>query len=532
MEEAPVARPLTERLEQIVKPISEKEPAGVDVTYEDSFQNLKNEINKIGSASGGAEFDQIVSLAMRILSEQSKDLNAAGYLALGLCRTDGWNGVAEGFAAVRLLSETFWEDLFPLKRRMAARKNTMQFVVERLGEWMELNQPSPPDREAVAWTLEEVEALQSFAMEEMADDAPAFSLVLRVLRDNLRRLPDPAEVARKAEEEARKAAEAREAAASAPAGDGAPGAGAAPVIAPGGAVDIKSSAEAAQLVYRLAAQLREQNAYDPLAHRLVRVMRFGILQALPPAEGGKTRVEPPPRERRQALAGMLEQGKFEVLAKSGEDALLEQGMHFWLDLQRLVAGALAALGAPAKAAHLAVVEEAASLARRLPGLERLTFADGTPFADPVTADWLAEIAASGEGGGEGGERDEELTAHLEEAKKLAAGGDIGKAVRTLSVDGRGPRAAFQRRLAAADLCFKAGRPEVAAPIVEALDEVVQRHQLESWEPGLAVAALRLMHRAYEALEAKAPPADKPAYRQRGEAAFARMCRVDPAAALG
>jgi type VI secretion system protein VasJ len=530
MEEAPAARPLTQRLESILAPISDKEPVGVDVTYEDSFQQLKAEINKIGSASGGADFDRIVELAMRILKDQSKDLNAASYLALGLCRVDGWKGIAEGFGAVRHLTVTFWEDLFPLKRRMAARRNTMQFVVERLGEWMELNPPGPQDRDAIVWALEEVEALQAFAMAEMGDDAPAFSLVLRLLRDNLRRLPDPAEVARKAEE-ARKNAEAQQAATPSPAGDGAPGA--APAAAGGMEVpDLKSSDDAARLVNRIAAQLRQQNEYDPLAFRLTRVMRFGILDAIPPNENGKTLVEPPEKERRQALAGFLEQGNYPLLVSEGEVALLERGMHFWLDLQRLVASGLEALGFPGKAAHRAVLDETANLIRRVPGLAKLRYNDGTPFADPVTMDWLAGIAASGEGGGSGGgEQDEALEADLQEAKKLAAGGDVAKAVRTLSVDGSAPRAAFRRRLAAADLCFKAGRPDVARPMLEALDEAITRFRLDEWEPHLAVSALRLLHRCYEAIEAKATTADKPGWRQQGDSVFGRICRIDPAEAM-
>ncbi len=527
MSDAATERTLTALLEAIQTPISESEPAGVDVTYEDSFQQLKGQVNEIGSASGGADYERMIDLASRILTDQSKDLNAACYLAIAKSRMEGWHGVAEGFGAVRTLSEAFWEDLYPVKRRMAARRNAIQFLVERLGDWMELNLPSPQDRDNVVWATEEVEALQEFAAAEMGDEAPAFSLVLRILRDHLRKLPDPEAAAAEAQ--------------AAPAGGDGEAAGSVDGVAPSstsvppaqGVGEITSEDDVARAIVKSAAFLRAQNAYSASAFRLVRLLRFGDLTDLPPTEGNKTFMEGPTSQRREALDGMLQRGEFPDLLPAVEEAFLEVPLHFWLDLQRLAATALGGLGAPARPAYEAVVAESLSLYQRLPGIVKLTFADGTPFASPITQSWFEELSAATGASGDVpvGEIDEDLEEDLTTAKRLADEGKLADAMRALSPVGLTRRAAFQRRLHSADICFKAGRPEVARPILEDLDHQVEVHGLEGWEPGLVLRLLHHLLRCHEALESAAPDHEKAAWGDRRQAVFQRICRLDPAAGV-
>lgn len=511
------------------EPIPGDAPAGIDVAYEESFQSLKTEINHLGSATGSADYEKIVALGTRILTEQSKDLTAACYLALGLTRTEGYAGLARGLAVVRNLMEAFWDDLYPVARRMRARQNALLFMIERTGDWLAQHKATPDDREAIEAAMAEIEALQAFTMEHMGEDAPAFSGLMRTLREALRRLPAPEPEA--PPEPDKPAATSEPAPASSSPSASQTSSTSAPGPSAPGTQEAVSASDAGRVVLRAAAALREANPLDPIAFALVRAVRWGGLHQLPPNESGKTRIPEPPAPRRQALATMLASGNVDTLAREAEVSFQAPPFHFWLDGQRLLAEALGQLGAPAKPALAVVREQAGALIERLPGLAALTFQDGTPFADPMTADWLASLAASGDGAARPAD-DEALADDLAAAREQLAGGDLASALRTLDAPGAAPSERARRRLAAAELCFKGNRADVARPLLDALDETVRAHGLDAWDPAFALDVLRLRHRTLVALTAAAPAAAKPALKEQADAAFERLCRLDPAAALG
>lgn len=528
--EPAVERSETELMQAVRAPFEGSNPAGIDVAYEDSFQQLKAEIDKIGSASGAADYDQIADSGIHILTNQSKDLTAACYLSIGLFRTRKWPGVVDGVAVCRILVEDYWETMYPALRRMRARKNALQFLTERLADWIEQNPPGPMDRENVEWVTEEVQTLQAKTTELMAEEAPAFSLVQRLLRDALRKLPAP----KSAEEPT--ASSATDAAPVSTSSDQAssPSASATPSSAPSADVgEVKSSADAVRVVAKVVEYLREQQPYDPVAFRLMRAIRFGQLTQLPPAEGGKTKIQPPIPQRIAALNTMLEQGNHEVLAREAEVSFQQSPFHFWLDLQRFLATALENLGTPAKAAYDAVVFEAANLQKRFPGLAQLTFQDGTPFADAATKDWLVEISAGSSEAAVSSKAKApaDLEEDLQNARARVMEGDLTSAIRILESGISSESSRFERRLAAAELCLRGNRPDAARSILEGLDEMIRRYELNVWAPELAFDALRLYLRALNALMSNAPNPDKPILKKQADDIFERLCQIDPAGAL-
>ncbi|MFT2542654.1 type VI secretion system domain-containing protein, partial [Escherichia coli] len=64
--------------------------------------------------------------------------------------------------------------------------------------------------------------------------------------------------------------------------------------------------------------------------------------------------------------------------------------HFWLDIQWYLHQALAKAGAPWDRWTAVIRQDLALLLERLPGLENLAWNDGTPFADEVTRNWIAQ----------------------------------------------------------------------------------------------------------------------------------------------
>ncbi len=507
---------LSPLLEAIRQPISEDEPCGGKVTYDEDFQQLKAQINNIESATGEVDYDEIVALAGKILTEKSKDLNAAAYLGLGLTRQQGVAGVAEGIAASRLIVETFWDDLYPAARRMAGRRNALQFLTDRLRDGLDGHRSVEADRAPLTRAQKDLEALQAFCMEAMGEHAPAFSSLASNLKKAIGRLPD----LEKEKASEKKAPEQ-------------------PSAAPG---EVQSAAEARQAVTRAVSYLREQEDPDPLPYRLLRVLRWGRLEEEPPHENGATRIEAPLEQRRTYLAGLAAKGEHETLVEEAEVSFQQAPFHFWLDLQRLLDGALEALGEPYAPLREAVREETALLVHRLPGLPALAFRDGTPFADPLTQEWIETqvrplLSAGGAAAGApsaGGEEENPLEEQYRTAQQQLAGGDLSGALATLRAGAAGeasPQARFRRRLYAAGLCLNGGRPAVARPLLEGLDEDIARHALDAWDPPLALEVWTQLHTCHHALLRSASNAEKQAHRARADEVFEKLCRLDAAHAL-
>lgn len=519
------AAPYSPLVEALLEPISDDAPCGTEVRYDDDFMALKNQINLIGSVTGEADYDEIVELGEKILKDKSKDLTTVTYLALGLTRTKGLAGMAEGIVATHALVERFWEDVHPSKP--VRRRNALQFLADHLKEWIQHHsgKPTEADREPLEVAQNTLQELQSFTMEALEDKAPALSGLASELKRLIRKLPDP-----EPEPDAEGEGEASP-------GDGEGRAPAARAAVPG---EIDSASDAGSVVLKAARFLREEKLANAIPYRLVRTVRWGMLVNVPPSENGTTRIEPPLEQRRTYLKGLLEKGDYQTLVEEAEASFQQNPFHFWLDLQRFTVASLDALGKPYEDARDAVLQEAAFLMHRLPGLASLTFSDGTPFADPLTVDWLEnEVAAAGGGGGAAGgrgasEQQDALEEQYQAARKMLGGGDLSGALEELqngaASDGSKEQA-FRRRLYAAELCLKGDRSEVARPLLERLDDDVERHALAEWNPRLALTVWSDLYTCYNVMLRQANEAEKQDYAQRAEQTFEKISRLDAGYAL-
>ena len=525
-------------LQQLKAPISEDQPAGDSVTYDDDFQKLKTQINEIGAASGEASYETIVKLARRILTEKSKDLRAAGYLVIGAAREHGAEGMAEAIAAVRLLIDTYWEELYPAKRRMRGRGSALQFISDRLGDWIETSKFEPSDREALVSARDDLKAIQDFGLKEMGEHAPAFSGLNKVLERAIRKLPEPEpepdpEAESAAEEEASDEEAADQSAASESRSQ--------PRPQPGAPSEITSESDASEAIAKVAAFLRKEDATSPTPYRLMRAMRWGVLRKDPPNDNGKTRIPAPREQRRTFLNNLLKQGDYERLLEEGESSFQSGAFHLWLDLQRLVASALEALGKPYAVAHEAVAADTALLVNRLPGLTSLTFADGTPFADPLTVDWIETqvqpmLGGEGDSSGGGASADGQMAAaqQYEEARKTLGSGDLAAALEIMrdgAAQDTSQKETFHRQLYVATLCLKGGQPAIAQPLLDDLDAAIERHAIDAWDPPLALEVWTHRCQCYDALAQQASKADKEGLFKKADQAFEKICRVDATRAV-
>ena len=121
--------------ESLLAQISEEMPAGPPLRGDDAALNdLYYQVNDARKEARTAEqqllyydpsgdnpapapkppdWDRVVTLAKETIATKSKDLWIAAWLIEGLCRTDGFAGLRDGFCVTRELCERYWGSIHP-----------------------------------------------------------------------------------------------------------------------------------------------------------------------------------------------------------------------------------------------------------------------------------------------------------------------------------------------------------------------------------------------------------------------------------
>lgn len=514
----------SERHEQIValgkEPISEAAPVGDPVRYEEIFESLQAQMDRIGALTGEeVEWNVVVELATEILKTKSKDLLVMTYLTLGLFENEGYAGLAAAFEAYREFLTTFWEGCFPKVKPPHGRYNALQYIADKILPLVELKagqaakHPTDNEKEAVHACADAVAKLDEAVATAFASqpDTPNMLPIVRAFKA-LKEKVGPLVGAEPAPTEGAPAA--------------APAAPAAAPVAAAVPDTFSSATQAVQAVVKVAKYLLAQDNKDARGYRLMRAVHFGGLAA-PPKDGI---IPGPPPARRQFFENLASSGNWPQLLTDAEGQFATTPL--WLDMQRYVALAANGQGPAFKAAHDAVALETVALQGRLPEIFNLTFKDGTPFADGATKAWLNEVAGQfgGSGGGGGGGAGDALAKAIEEARKLLAEAKGEDAVARLSRamdESAGRRQRFRAQLALAGFCLDMNKLALAGSLLEGLESVIEQYQLEEWEPDLAARALGDLYSCLRKAKPKPTPEDV----KRNAEVFARLCRLDPAKAL-
>ncbi len=471
---------------------------------------LNQEIARMSSVSESAaappDWELIVLKAANLLSGKIKDIQVAGYAAVGLLHQSGLSGLATGLEILADLFALHSDTAYPPKKRQRARLNAVQWWLEHAVAWLGDQVVPPVEADLHAKLLLQLNRLQQALDENFRDDAP----LLNDLKQHLLRIPVLPPLAEPVEK-----VEAEEIAVETLSSQPGPPAGAVekrvnatvplpppteaaspvPPAAPAGITRDDNPAAAKRQVLSLLNQaagsaeiLAAAEPTHPLPYRLRRLAAWSGVETPPPAEEGRTLLAPPEGHVGSSLEAMLAAGDFAGAVRGSEERV---GAYlFWLDLQRISAEALAGLGAPYQAAWAAVKGETLAYLARFPSLVRLAFSDGTPFASARTKVWLESLAEEKTVGGGGGEMNPAVLEALERAK--GAGAKPEEALKILGEGWRGaghPRERLALRLAFMRVLAAAGRAELARAQVPEIVGILDRHGLDVWEGGLAASAL-------------------------------------------
>ncbi len=344
-------------------PVRPDRPAGDDAKYDTRFDELQAEVQKSVSVIGGApDWTRIALLASDILASASKDLVTAGYLAVALVYTRQAEGFVTGCGIMLDLIENYWNDGYPAKARTRGRSRAIAWWIEKSAEALKKWNGIALAADSAARLCERFETVHPFLRGQL-EDCPSFAPLITLIR---------LAGERSLVQESGAAADRPRPANPAPRAARTPS-----------ELDVKRALNNwAEDSRRLSVLLSAQDLANPLVYRLNRLALWLGVNELPPATQGRTLLEPPEPRIVDRLRQLERAGDYPALLEAAEAEASR--FIFWFDVQRYAAQALLAQGERFAAAAETVQQETRQFLHLLPGLEILSFSDGTPFADPQT----------------------------------------------------------------------------------------------------------------------------------------------------
>lgn len=354
-----------------LQPLSGPSPQGNDPGYDDDFQQMREEVNKLS----GADTELICRLAEKLLTTTAKDIRVATYYCWAKLHLEGEQGLAEGLELLAGMLERFGTQLHPQRDR--SRKAALEWLAgTRMTDSLSLY-PEVVRIDAMR-TIGALLLIAGLTENEPDEIRPELNTLYGALESRLQKaggmdavVPQNASIS-----ETPSAASHCDA----------------PVIG-----QITSGQDLLAQARTLAGYLRQQPNGWLAAHRLMKSLRHDTLSTLPaPDAEGKTRIEPPRVDQRAILKRLyLQQSWLEILEQA-DNTFSRGANHLWLDLQWYIHQALMKSGQGVLADIIAA--DLQGMLRRLTGLETLAFSDGTPFADEVTLNWIQNSVLETSGG--------------------------------------------------------------------------------------------------------------------------------------
>jgi type VI secretion system protein VasJ len=501
---------ISELLTIITAPINEALPFGANINHDPDFDALKTEFGKIGNL----DLAMIETTATRILKEKAKDIRVLSFLAYAALRRDNWEGLADVFDGLAQLAAKNFDALQPDRER--AKELAFKWLSEdRFTTPLAEKKPADADYPQVSRLLGALEKIKPVLEQKF----PQLTLFPAQFHKNVSTWekackPKPVTAAVL---------------------------GASGQVGTTVAEPLDSPKQAMSIARKAVSFLIEKEPQKPMGYRLMRSLRWDILEKTPPAESGKTQFPGPAPQQRAFFQGLISQQEWKTAIEKAESAFAAASNHLWLDLQRIIVMACEKLGEPYAAVRSAVLLETAWLIKRLPDIAALSFADGTSFCEEATRAWLsAEVRASlGASGGTAAAPAASAAADLfdKETKKvneLVSKGKIEEAIDLVQGGirtARCERDSFRRSMLVGNLLLKAKQADIAVSVLEMLDQKISVYSLDKWEPDLAVEAWAMLVQAYKTARAGKASNIQVSLQEKQNSILTKISYIDPNKAL-
>lgn len=487
-------------------PIAGENPAGSDIRSSSLFEQITEEIDKRTAltSTGMTDWNKVIAVAQNILSEHSKDILVCSYLNVGLLNVSGLRGLADGVQIYRDLIIAYWNNgLFP--PRFNGRLNAISWWADNISE--QLHKISPEK-----WLVADKVQLEKnytelidFLSENGVEDLDQvymlrhtnLSLILEAANEEELISPTSATTAKPIVENPSFANANQESAIVSQQ----PATLISKAVTSDLAINIDDNLEKSldsvlMALNKVGALIANE---QPLSYKLYKINRFIAwfdVDIIPPADTELRTMLPPPDEYlQQLITGYYQEQNWLELLKVAEARVVD--FRFWFDLSYYVHRSL--IGINQQHAANEVSYAVLLLIKRLKGVEKLCFSDGTPFATTETQEWINSIAGDAVSGvssyNSALQGNEELALELHEATELAKSGKELAAIAFLHqkiITSSSIQTRFVRILQFCQYSLSTGNGQLASGYVNEILSIIDAHQLESWDPVMAANAYKLI----------------------------------------
>ena len=496
----------------LLLPISEQAPGGIEARETPQYEKAFAEVERLSSVSSERppDWPVVEAQATELLGTVSKDFLVAAWLSAAWIERAGVEGLSAGLGLFAGLLKDFWQTGYPSIKRLRGRRNAFLWWTDRVTVWLEATTIAALPAEEHAQLVERLKEIdRSFS--ELDPEAPPLNQLLGLVErlDIVAQAPEVQDT--QTEALALAGTTANPVRAPAVSANAAPAAVAVAAVGAQGAgpqlgslsrvSNIDELVNALNPVLAYLGDVGEKlTAFDPFNSLSIGLKRFGArgaLLTLPTSQGQTTLIAAPPFAEVQNYEAICAANNPEGIIAFCEGRLATYP--FWLDLDRQSALAYGSMGPQAASLRTAIIDEVLAFVARLPGVERLTFSDGTPFADESTKAWILSCQAERAGGGAG----DKFSEIQKQAREAIGSGDPDLAVKALQEfvsNTRSGRDQFRARLALAELALGIKKEVDAQLFIDPLIDECERLNLAQWEPELALLAWNLKLRAARAAE--------------------------------
>lgn len=484
---------------------------GEDPGYDDDFQQMREEVNKLS----GADTQLIGQLAEKLLTTTAKDIRVATYYCWAKLHQEGERGFADGLELLAGLLESFGGKLHPQRER--SRKAALEWLA---GSRMTDSLSRYPEvaREDALRTAGALQLIAQLMDAESDENRPQLDGLYSALESRLQKAGGVDAVVPQN------------------ASDNTPVVSLAHYDAPQ-LSRVTSGQDLLAQARTLTDYLRDQPDGWLSAHHLMKSLRHDTLHAIPaPDAAGRTRIEPPRADQRALLKRLYLQQSWSEILEQADSTFSRGANHLWLDLQWYIHQALQKQGKDTLADIIAA--DLKGLLSRLTGLETLAFNDGTPFADEVTLNWVQQSVMESVGGwgvevqtSQTSSNDDDILALEPEAVALADSKGTEAALNWLQ-NRPGFTTDHQKwllRLLMARLAEQYGKNELAIHLLNELGAQADDITLAQWEPGL-LFEVRARHFKLLRMKAGRSESDKARLTPVMDQLLAGLIAVDPSRA--
>ena len=366
------------RWQEWLEPVSDDHPCGEDVAYTDDFEAIKIELAKLS----GMDYRLILDASERLLKRESKDLRVATYYIFASLRDRGLAGFSDGLEILCGLLQKFDQSLWP--KKPVQKRNALNWLSgERVLDT--LKNVGLSDSTELKRTLSALMSLQHYfeGWEEVV--RPSLFPLLQYFEESSVRFASSPTSSNQNQE----AVSPVEQAATPQIHQESRGSSESLTV-----TKVNSSKALLDQVRINAAYLREQDDGYWSANKMIRAVRWGGLNGIPPHQNGQTRLKAPRADLLANLNRLVQEQQWRDLLDKVEAAFLEGANHYWLDLQYYAWQGQQALGGLYFSQVDSSLFELKSFLTRCEGLTGLSFDNGFPFVSADTLKWLEQKVMS------------------------------------------------------------------------------------------------------------------------------------------